>query len=100
MSERRYQLWLRLIFDTQGHVTTMGRATCSYILLDTHNAEQCERFAEELRIYDYWLQAEGPTPTVRALIGCRNGVPNTPKKQQNGSFFKKSPGPAPGEQRF
>ena len=87
MSERRYQLWLRLIFESRGHIVAMGRATCGFVILDTHNAEQCERFAEELRAYDYWLQAEGPTPTVQALIGCRNGVPQREKTSDSGSFL-------------
>jgi len=87
VSGQRYQLWLRLIFETPGHVVVAGRATCGYILIDTHNAEQCERFAEELRIYDYWLQGEGPTPSVQALIGCRNGVPNPQKNTESGSFL-------------
>ena len=86
MSDRRYQLWLRLIFESKGHVVAMGRATCGFILLDTHNAEQCERFAEELRVYDYWLQAEGPTPSVQALIGCRNGVPIVQKTPAKGTI--------------
>ena len=86
MSERRYQLWLRLIFESGGHKVAMGRATCGFILLDTHNAEQCERFAEELRVYDYWLQAEGPTPSVQALISCRNGVPMKQKTPEKGTI--------------
>ena len=86
MSERRYQLWLRLIFESRGHIVAMGRATCTYVIVDTHNAEQCERFAEELQAYDYWLQGEGPTPTVQALIGCRNGVPKGQKMPEKGTF--------------
>lgn len=86
MSERRYQLWLRLIFASDGHIVAMGRATCGYVLLDTHNAEQCELFAEELQTYNYWLQAEGPTPSVQALIGCRNGVPMEQKTPETGTI--------------
>ena len=86
MSERRYQLWMRLIFESRGHIVAMGRATCCYVIVDTHNAEQCERFAEELQAYDYWLQAEGPIGTVQDLIGCRNGVPKGQKMPEKGTF--------------
>lgn len=98
MSEQRYHLWLRLLWFHPGTHPTEGRATFGWRVLDAQHAEHANH-REEARLYGFILAGSSEeSGCIETML--QNGVPNTPEKQQNGSFFGKSEAPAPGEQRF
>ena len=89
MSESRYQLWLRLLWFHPGTQPTEGRATFGWRVLDTQHAEHAIH-REEARLYGFILTGSSDEwGCIETML--QNGVPNTQKKQQNGSFFEKPP---------
>lgn len=85
MSEARYQLWLRLLWFHPGINTMEGRATISWLVVDMQHADHANR-KKEAETYGFILVGSSEEwACIETML--QNGVPNTPKKQGNGSFL-------------